>query len=430
MLIGNPSEPREAAMETKTDVVVVGAGAAGLAAAKTLAAEGVACTVIEAMGRIGGRAHTSSSEFGVPFDVGCAWLHAADRNPFFPEAQAAGWTLRHHAMGLDHLYFGDRRADEDEMRALAEAETALQAAIETRDAPDDRLASLARACHLEKAVATFNGPMDFGKDDDEISIVDFRGAEDLDPNYLTREGYGALIARWGRDVPVVLGCPARRIRWGGPGVEVETDRGTIEARAVIVTVSTGVLAFDGIRFAPKLPEGHAKAVFDLPMGLLTKVPIRVTGTRLGLEPFDDVLIVGHGRHDLYLLCFPFDLDLVVGFVGGDFAWEMEAAGPAAAVDFLAGRLEGIFGSAVRKHLGHGTMTNWGSEPWVRGAYAVASPGEAAARSILAEPVGDRIWFAGEALAGGLIQTAGGARRSGESTARQVARRLREAVATG
>lgn len=410
-------------MVTKSDVVVVGAGAAGLAAAKTLEAEGVASTVIEAMGRIGGRAHTSATEFGVPFDVGCAWLHAADRNPFFPEAEAAGWTLQHHEMGLDHLYFGDRRADDDEMRALAEAEAALQAAIETRDAPDDRLASLARACHLEDAVATFNGPMDFGKDDDEISIADFRSAEDLDP-LLSREGYGALIARWGRDVPVVLGCPARRIRWDGPGVRVETDRGTIEARAVIVTVSTGVLAFDGIRFAPELPERHQKAVFDLPMGLLTKVPMRVTGTRLGLEPFNDVLIVGHARHDLYLLCFPFDLDLVVGFVGGDFAWEIEAAGPAAAVDFLAGRLAGVFGSDIRKHLGHGTMTNWASEPWVRGAYAVAAPGEAAARSVLAEPVGDRIWFAGEALAGGLIQTAGGARLSGEASAREVARRLR------
>ncbi len=408
---------------TKTDVVVVVAGAAGLAAAKALAAEGVACVVIEAMGRIGGRAHTSSTEFGIPFDIGCAWLHAADRNPFFPEAQAAGWTLQHHEMGLDHLYFGDRCADAQEMRTLAEAEAALQAAIATRDAPDDRLASLARDCHLEDAVSTFNGPMDFGKDDDEISIVDFRSAEDLDPNYMSREGYGALIAHWGRDVPVTLSCPARRIRWDGPGVRVETDRGTIEASAVIVTVSTGVLAFDGIRFTPELPERHAKAVFDLPMGLLTKVPIRVTGTRLGLEPFDDVLIVGHARHDLYLLCFPFDLDLVVGFVGGDFAWEMEAAGPAAAVDFLAGRLAGVFGNDVRKHLGHGTMTNWAAEPWVRGAYAVAAPGEAAARSILQEPLGDRIWFAGEALAGGLIQTAGGARLSGEATARRVARQL-------
>lgn len=409
---------------TETEVVVVGAGAAGLAAAKTLADAGVACVVIEAMGRIGGRAHTSSSEFGVPFDVGCAWLHAADRNPFFADAEALGWTLQHHDMGLDHLFFGTRKAGAEELAELERAEAALQAAIEAHDGPDDRLAALATACQLENAVSVFNGPMDFGKDDDEISVTDFRGAEDLDPNYLTREGFGALIACWGRDVPVTLACPARRIRWDGPGVTVETDRGDLRARAAIVTVSTGVLAFDGIRFTPALPEAHTRAVFDLPMGLLTKVPIRVTGTRLGLEPFDDVLVVGHARHDLFLLCFPFDLDLVIGFVGGDFAWELEAAGPAAAVDFVAGRLEGLFGSDVRKHLGYGTMTNWAAEPWVRGAYAVAAPGAAGARAALSEPVGDRVYFAGEALAGGLIQTAGGARRSGEAVAREVVRRVR------
>ena len=73
---------------TETDVVVVGAGAAGLGAAKALTAQGLECVVVEAMGRIGGRAHTESREFGVPFDVGCAWLHAADRNPFFADAEA------------------------------------------------------------------------------------------------------------------------------------------------------------------------------------------------------------------------------------------------------------------------------------------------------------------------------------------------------
>ena len=412
---------------TETDVVVVGAGAAGLGAAKALQAEGVACVVVEALGRIGGRAHTESREFGVPFDVGCAWLHAADRNPFFPDAQAAGWTLQHHDMALDHVYFQDRRATRDEVAGLLAAEQRLQAAIEAHEGPDDRLASLASACHVEDAIATYNGPMDFGKDDDEISVADFREAEDLDPNYFTREGFGALVAHWGRDVPVTLSCPVRQIRWNGPGVDVETDRGTLRAKAAIVTVSTGVLAFDGVRFAPLLPEANQKAIFDLPMGLLTKVPIRVSGTRLGLAPFTDVLAVGLARHDLYLLCFPFDLDLIVGFVGGDFAWELEAAGPAAAVDFVGGRLEALFGSDVRKHLGHGTMTNWSSEPFVRGAYAVAAPGAADARRRLAEPVGDRLWFAGEALAGGLMQTAGGARLSGEAVARDVARRLRGRV---
>lgn len=405
------------------DVVIVGAGAAGLGAARRLAASGLGVAVVEAMGRIGGRAFTSSREFGVPFDIGCAWLHAGDRNPFLPEAQAAGWTLQLHDMALNHIYFGSRRAEAAEMASIAAAEAALAEAIAAHDGEDDRLSALIGRCHLDNAVSIFSGPMDFGKDDDEISIADYRSAEDLDPNYITREGFGALIAHWGRDVPVTLNCPARRIRWDGPGVRVETDHGTLRARAAIVTVSTGVLAFEGVRFSPALPWEHEKAVFDLPMGLLTKVPLRVAGTRLGLAAFEDLLMVGHARHDLYFLCFPFDLDLMVGFVGGDFAWEMEAAGPAAAVDFVTGRLEAIFGTEVRRHISHGTMTNWAAEPWVRGAYAVAAPGAAEARAVLARPVGERIWFAGEALGGGLIQTAAGARLSGERAADAVAARL-------
>ena len=198
---------------------------------------------------------------------------------------------------------------------------------------------------------------------------------------------------------------------------------TIRARAVIVTVSTGVLAFEDIAFAPALPERHQEAIFDLPMGLLTKIPLQIDGTRLGLDPFDDMLIERHARHDLYVLAFPFDLDLLIGFVGGDFAWEMEAAGREAAVDFVTDRLVDCFGSQARKAVRHGTMTNWSAERFVRGGYAAARPGKAHAREVLKQPVGDRIWFAGEALAGGLKQTAGGARLSGEAVAAEVALRL-------
>lgn len=408
---------------TDVDVVIVGAGCAGLAAAKRLRAAGLTFTVVEAMDRIGGRAWTTTDDFGVPFDIGCAWLHAADRNPFFPEAQAAGWTLRHHDMGLDHLWFGKRKATAEEMAAERRAEAELAACIERHKGENDRLSTVVEACHSLRVSATFAGPMDFGADDDEISVTDYRAAADLDPNYFTREGYGALIHRWGADVPVTLGTPVRRIRWDGPGVAVETTKGTIRGRAVIVTVSTGVLAFEDIAFVPDLPERHQEAIFDLPMGLLTKVPVRIEGTRLGLQPFDDLLIERHARHDLYFLAFPFDTDLMVGFVGGDFAWEMEAAGRAAAVDFVTDRLVDIFGSDVRRAVTHGTMTNWGAERHVRGGYAAARPGKAHARAVLAEPVGDRIWFAGEALAGGLKQTAAGARLSGEAVAGKVVLRL-------
>jgi monoamine oxidase len=408
---------------TDVDVVIVGAGCAGLAAAKRLRDAGARFVVLEAMDRIGGRAWTTTTDFAVPFDIGCAWLHAADRNPFFPEAQEAGWTLHHHPMGLDHLWFRNRRATADEMAAERRAEADLAACIARHQGGDDRLSTVVEACHALRVSATFAGPMDFGTDDDEISVTDFRSAADLDPNYITREGFGALIHRWGADVPVTLSTPVRRIRWDGPGVEVETDRGTIGAKAVIVTVSTGVLAFEDIAFAPALPDRHQEAIFDLPMGLLTKVPLKIDGTRLGLWPFDDLLMERHARHDLYFLAFPFDTDLMVGFVGGDFAWEMEAAGRAAAVDFVTDRLVDMFGSSVRRAVSHGAMTNWGAERHVRGAYAAARPGKAHARAVLADPVGERIWFAGEALAGGLKQTAAGARLSGEAVAGRVALRL-------
>lgn len=401
------------------DVVIVGAGSAGLAAARTLRAAGCSFMVLEAMHRIGGRAWTSSEHFGIPFDIGCAWIHAADRNPYFDDAKAAGWTLEYHDMNVDHLYFGRNKASEQEEAQMRHADARLADLLETHDGIDDRVSALLARDRASRAAATFAGPMDFGKDYDEISVADFKAAADLEPNYFTREGFGALVARFGADVPVELATPVRKIRWDGQGVACETDRGTVRARAAIVTASPAVLAFEEIDFVPDLPDAHVEALFDLPMGMLTKLPIEIRGTRLGLKPFDDLLIERRAENDIYFLCFPFDLDLMVGFVGGDFAWELSAAGQEAGIDFVADRLCAIFGSDLRKHVGRAMMTNWGGERWVRGAYAAARPGQAAARQVLARPVAERIFFAGEHLAGPLIQTCGGARLSGEAVARQV-----------
>ncbi|MEP0324244.1 flavin monoamine oxidase family protein [Bauldia litoralis] len=403
------------------DVAIVGAGAAGLGAARALRRAGKTVTVFEAMSRIGGRAHTESDTFGMPFDRGCAWLHAADRNPFFPEAEAAGWTMHHHDMGVDHLYFGRTRATAEELAEMAGAEAALIEALGgTTEMTGDRVSELLAATLGGSAAGTFSGPMDFGQDVDEISIADLASAADLDPNYFTLEGFGTLVARWGGDVEVELDTPVREIRWDGPRVSVTTDRGTVEADKVIVTASTGVLAFGGIRFVPDLPEDYDAAFDHLPMGLLTKIPLVVKGERFGHKAFDDLLIERRGHGDIYFLCFPFDLDLMIGFVGGDFAWEIECAGEEAAVDFATERLVRTFGTDARKAIGKGAMTQWGSERWTRGAYVAARPGQASARDVLSHPVADRIYFAGEALAGPLKQTCGGARLSGETVAATIA----------
>ncbi len=188
-----------------------------MGAAKFLRAAGLTFKVFEAMNRIGGRAWTSSEHFGVPFDVGCAWLHAADRNPYFAEAEAASWTLHYHDMNVDHLYYRKRKASEAEETAMKVADARLYELIESHTGEDDRLSALLAKGNASRAAATFAGPMDFGADEDEISIADFKAAADLEPNYFTKEGFGALVARFGADVPVELSTPVRKILWDGSG---------------------------------------------------------------------------------------------------------------------------------------------------------------------------------------------------------------------
>jgi len=398
------------------DFAIVGAGAAGLAAAKAFRRSGRSFVVLEALSRIGGRAWTESDTFGIPFDQGCAWLHAADRNPFHSEAVAAGWTLHHHDMGLDHLYFGRDKATAAQMEEMGKADAAFSELLAVYRSTTDRASELIVANRHVHAATTFAGPMDFAQDIDEISIADFALAADLEPNYFTREGFGALVARWGADVPVSLATPVSEIRWDGPGVELATARGSVRAARALVTVSTGVMVNRHLRFTPDLPWDHEAAIEDLPMGLLTKIPLAIPRDALPKEAFADLLIETRSHRDIFFLCYPFDLDMVVGFVGGDFAWEVESAGEDAAVDFATEALVRLFGSAVRGRITRGAMTRWGSQRFTRGAYAAARPGFANARGTLARPVADRIWVAGEALAGPLMQTCGGARLSGERAA--------------
>ena len=405
------------------DVLIIGAGAAGLAAAHTLQSSGVTFTLLEASDRIGGRAHTVTAPFGQPFDWGCAWMHAADRNPFFAEAVNGGFTLQYHDPNLDRVYFGPRRASATEMARIFMAEFDLATRLGSHAESAACLASLLGTSRFSTVTATYAGPMDFAQDADEVSVADLKGSADLDPNFLVKEGFGAVVARWGAAVPVELSAPVSTLRWSGSGVVAETPRGGVAARAAIVTVSTGVMAFGTLRFTPDLPDAHAQAIYELPMGLLTKIPLRIRGGRHGVLPFEDMLAEHHGNHDIYFHCYPFDSDLLVGFAGGDFAWELASAGEAAAVDFATQSLVRVFGSGIARQVVASAMTDWHANRWTRGAYAAARPGCHGARQVLLQPVGDRIFFAGEALGGPLMQTCAGARLSGEAAADRVTRAI-------
>jgi len=408
------------------DVIVIGAGSSGLNAAHRLREFGKTVAVIEARGRIGGRAFTETETFGFPFDRGCAWLHKADDNPYTPLAKQWGYTLQEHDTTLEGLYFRDREASADIRKLSSRIEEGLDAHIAKLGRKKDVAAANAfkRKTEVDEAVATFHGPMSSAVDLDELSAKDYLDiGTDVPPNLLIKQGYGTLVAQFGKDIPVSLQTPARRIRYGGTGVQVDTDKGTLTAKACIVTSSTGVLAAEKIRFDPVLPSWKEDAIVGLPMGLLAKIPLQFSKPEFRYKAFEDVLRENIGKRDIYFLCWPFQFNLMVGFVGGDFAWELSAAGEEEAVDFGRNAARSMFGSDVDKYFVKGSFTKWASDPWALGAYAAALPGSASARQALRRPLANRVFFAGEACAPRWTQTCGGAALSGIETAELVAKTI-------
>jgi monoamine oxidase len=415
------AQPR--ALPTNPDVVVIGAGSAGIAAARRLIAEGLEVVVIEAADRIGGRAWTDSASLGQPFDRGASWLQGPADLPHLALAREQDLGLISHAGARDVFFVGDRRATATERRQRDRAWSAVNAALEAARGDVPAASVLPLDMPFAGSVATWIGPMDFAVDIDQLSTADWASYADYDVNYLVRDGLGTLVARMGEGLPVRLNTPARAIDWSGPGVRVETDAGTITARACVVTVSTGVLAAGGIRFTPDLPVTHQQAIADLPMGQLLKIGLMFDGARFGLSPGDFVSHAVAGplpAEACYFLCFPAGLDYVVGFVGGSVGRALERAGQAAAIDFALERFAGMLGSGVRAHFRAGLMSGWDANPLTRGAYSAVRPGRFPARAALARPLGERVFFAGEAMATPFAALVSGAHLHGDDVAGRVA----------
>jgi monoamine oxidase len=424
------------AANADVDVVIVGAGAAGIGAAYALQHHGISFRIVEADTRIGGRALTDTTTFrsgakgnggkAVPFDIGCAWIHAyKPDDPFADWSRKLKYDTQAHSLGVNRLFYGKTPFSSLMTRMVEKDEEAF---IELFKKSGDVAASSVAGDWQRPmdAAATYMGPMDMGVDFDALSTADFTAMADYEPNYLVREGYGTLIKQVGLSggFDIALGTHVTAIDTSGAGVKVTTNKGTIAAKAVIVTVSTGVLASGAIRFTPPLPQAAQQAIDDVPMGLLVKIPLQVPGIGHyldGIGPYDNVLDQGGNGFtgdDIYFLAWPWDSDLMVGFVGGKLGWEMSRGGQKDAVAYARRKLGDLLGSNVSRHVQRGLMTPWATNKLTLGAYSAAKPGKHASRAMLAQPLfGGRLTFAGEATGpNGMFATASGAYWAGQAAA--------------
>lgn len=400
------------------DVAIVGAGAAGIAAARRLVAAGRRVVVLEARDRAGGRAVVDAT-LGAPADLGAAWLHFARENPWTQLAGTGGFTILRREPGWGPAaWIGDRPPTEAEKAAAGEAyhryEQLIAAAAEAgRDVP------LTEVLPQDDYRARFDAVMTWavGAESREVSTLDLHRYADSTDNWAVREGLGAVVAAAARGLPVTYAARVEAIDWGGDVVHIDSSQGRIEAAACIVTIPTSLLARGAIRFTPSLPHAWEDAFANLPLGIVNKVFFRIQRGRFAGGAARHFIGSLSTSRTCSWLANAADQPLLMAYFGGDLSRELEQRGELE--QFARAELRRIFGASIEAELGATLSTAWGADPFAAGSYSAARPGHAHCREQLAMPVSPRLQFAGEAASVEYYGTLYGAWLTGTAAAERL-----------
>jgi len=413
----------------QTDVIIIGAGSAGLSAAKELSKQGISFIVVEASHRIGGRAYSEEIAADVWFDLGCAYLDAGpdaknridESNPFVDFAINQGAVIEEYKYAAHYNYNG-RPLDENEIKAqeqyFQECEEAIRSSV---DAGDD--CAISEIIDFENPYATPYIDMmavTAPKDLDEASAADFFHKVEEYITFNALCGYGNLVAQWGSDVKVSLNTKVESVDWSEKDVLVKTAKGSMRARCLISTVSNGILAAQHIHFKPRLPDWKMEAIQGVPMGAENKIGVHFTKDVFDPGASGYYQSWSNEAQGAYIEVNLMSTNVVSVFMGGRFSIWMEQQGQQAAQEFAVDRIAELFGSNIRQSVGRSIVTAWVTDPWTLGSYASALPGQFHQRKSLPLAIDNKLFFAGEATARA-NGTCRGAYWSGVRAAREVAK---------
>lgn len=439
-LRGRPRHAQGAEAEAMTtrQVIVIGAGLSGLAAARELRVEGQDVLVLEARDRIGGRLWTSNKWSDMPLDLGASWIHGVTGNPLTELAEEAEAELLETSYERSILYdssgseISDRRqaelerlrrsvhkawssaqkADEDASvrQVTAAFERQLQASDETR-----QLLNFIISSELEQ---------EYAGSATQLSAHWYDSARSFDgEDKLFEEGYQVIVDHLADGLTVRTGEIVKRIDWSDDSVRVTTGTAEYSAKKVLVTLPLGVLKAGSVQFVPPLPESTTTAISKLGMGVLNKCYLRFP------EVFwpDDVdwleyIPEKHGEWTEWVsFARAAGQPILLGFNAGDHGRAIEAMTDKDIVASAMKTLRVIFGEGIPDPEDF-QITRWASDPFALGSYSFNSVGShPRMRGQLAQPLKGRLYFAGEATDRDYFGTAHGAYLSGLRAAEEILR---------
>lgn len=424
-----------ASTERNADVLVIGAGIAGLRAAEVLVANGRRVIVLEGRDRLGGRIYTDRS-WGVPVELGASWIHGVQNNPIAALAAAKG--IKTQATDYESVMYGadgQRRAAgtldgiEAQVAELVKAgqedspdsDEPLRAALDRAIAADDL--DEAERLDIEMGI-TESIEHEYATDAVNLSALNFDdGADEGGGDALLPEGYDKVVAAVANGLDVRLGHVVTSVDTSGDRAVVATSQGNFEAGAVIVTVPLGVLKAGTIGFLPALPESKSTAIARLGMGALSKTCLRFESA---FWPDDAELIDivpsasrrGEWVESLSLTALV-DVPALMMFNAGKFARTVETMTDPEVIASASSALKPAF-PEISTPTGL-LRSAWSVDPFSLGSYSFIGVGASLAdRDALAAPEGRR-FFAGEACSHDHAGTVHGAYTSGEAAAKALLR---------
>ena len=420
------------------DVVVIGAGAAGLAASAELMAKGKSVICLEAMDRIGGRCYTDHSIFGLPCDIGAHWLHSFSGNKIAQYGLKIGnefdvYKLKENVL----VYDGNKKTDGsrlysviNQIKSLKDKHSKSNSNSQIIDVPfldliPDEVKNNAWFDPAPQALGACLEGVDFHNFTTADALLNFKSSGEGDG--FVKQGYGDLLAHYRQNVPVTLNTIVNEIDWSGRLLKIKTNRGTITSKTCIITVSTNVLASGIIKFSPSLPLEKYEAFSQINLGFYNHILVQFTDSfyknynikkdtywfsKITTKSLSPIGCFGSLKlHNSNLSYFD---------VGGGFAEELENAGENKAKDFILETLKSTFGSDIKKYIIKYYVTSWGRNKYFLGSYSSAIPGKSHFREILKTSIDDKIFFAGEAVSSN-YGTVHGADATGIYSAEEVMR---------